>query len=194
MKQRTFVLIMTINLFVSVFASDAALTQCGAMCSGSVSPPDVVVLICPLGDTPKLADLGVAISLPFGAPVPEGSIFALEACGDLIFCVPPEIDGPPDASGMATFSGAVIGGGQTDKWLWATGWIPEPPCLAIEVDIRLVSPDIDGDLMVNLEDLSLFAMAWPPLPFDARADLNGDLMIGLVDLAIFADHYGHSCE
>jgi hypothetical protein len=78
--------------------------------------------------------------------------------------------------------------------MWWSGWIPEPPCLVVAVPIRLVSPDINADLAVNLQDIALFAMAWPPLAYDARADLNGDGLVGLVDLARLAEHVGHECQ
>jgi len=164
---------------------------CGGECPGAISPPNAVVLMCPKGDTENLSELGVIVTLPFGAPVPEGSIYAMEACGNIAFCVPPQVDGPPDSSGTATFSGALIGGGQTDKWLWASGMMPEPPCIVVEINVRLVSPDINGDLKVNLLDFALFAMAWPPAAYDYRFDFNGDSMIGLVDLALMAGHFGH---
>jgi hypothetical protein len=147
--------------------------------------------MCPQGDTPSLSDLGVVVMLPFGAPVPEGSIHAADQCGNIAFSVPPQVDGPPDAGGTATFSGQLAGGGQTDTWLWWSGMIPEPPCLSIEVGIRLLSPDINGDLSVNLLDFALFGAAWPPGPYDPRVDYNGDSMISLVDFARFGEHFGH---
>ena len=164
------------------------------MCPGIVSPPNSVFMICPLGDTPTLAEEGITIQLPFGAPVPEGSIHARTQCGSLVFCVMPVVDGPPDPDGTATFTGGVIGGGFAEPWVWGSGWIPEPPCLEIAVPIRLVSPDMNADLLVNIQDVALFAMAWPPLPYDVHADLNGDSIVGLQDFARLAQHFGHHCE
>jgi hypothetical protein len=173
--------------------SSRAASACAGDCLGTVSPAGAVVMICPQGDTPTFADVGVTLTIPFGGPVPEGSIYTIP-CGNLVYCVLPQIDGPPDAAGTATFSGALAGGGYTDTWLWATGWIPEPPCIVAQLDVRLVSPDISGDLVVDLTDLSQFAMAWPPMPYDPRADLNGDAVVGLVDLSLVSQHFGHRCN
>lgn len=190
---RSAIAILTAAIATAAFASPLA-AQCTYYCEGTVSPAGSVVMVCPMGDAPTLASQGIAIELPFGGPVPEGSIAAREQCGSLVFCVPPVVDGPPDAAGTATFTGAVAGGGFADPWLWSSGYIPEPPCIVIGVPIRLVSPDINADLVVGLQDLALFAAAWPPNPYDVRADMNGDSVIGLVDLAHFADHFGHSCQ
>ncbi|UCG50538.1 MAG: hypothetical protein JSW58_10035 [Candidatus Latescibacterota bacterium] len=53
------------------------------------------------------------------------------------------------------------------------------------------SPDLDGNGMVNLVDLSIFASAWPPGPYLYCADYDCSGFIGLQDLALFAAHYQH---
>jgi hypothetical protein len=52
------------------------------------------------------------------------------------------------------------------------------------------SPDINGDGTVDLIDLTLFAMAYPPQPYDHCIDYNCDGDITLPDLAMFAFHFG----
>jgi plastocyanin len=54
------------------------------------------------------------------------------------------------------------------------------------------SPDIDGSGQIDLVDISLFAQAFPPNPYDFCVDFNCDGAIGLVDLANFAIHFGHA--
>ena len=54
------------------------------------------------------------------------------------------------------------------------------------------SPDLDMDGTVGLVDLSIFAQAFPPNPYDACADFDCDGVIGLTDVAIFAQHFGHT--
>jgi len=186
----------TVAPLPTVMHSDAIGSTCGGYCTGSASPPDAVVLICPQGDTPSLSDLGVTLSIPFGGPVPTGTIHAGEACGTIRFCTVPLVDGPPDAGGTATFSGAIAGGGQTDSWLWYTGYIPEPPCLVVEVPVHIKSPDINGDLVVDKLDFTIFGNAWEILgqPYDVRADMDGNGVINTVDFSKFGQHYGHHCE
>jgi hypothetical protein len=56
------------------------------------------------------------------------------------------------------------------------------------------SPDIDGDLTVDLTDISLFVqdLAAPDAPF--RSDLVWDGVIDLSDIAVFTQHLGAGCE
>ncbi len=62
--------------------------------------------------------------------------------------------------------------------------------------ISLRSPDIDGSLEVNLVDLSIFAGAFPPQPYDTCSDFDLNGVVGLVDVALFAMRFGppgHAC-
>jgi len=54
------------------------------------------------------------------------------------------------------------------------------------------TPDLNGDGIVNLQDLAAFAAAWPPRPYLFCADYNCDGMINLVDLSYFAIHWLHA--
>jgi hypothetical protein len=53
------------------------------------------------------------------------------------------------------------------------------------------SVDMSGDGVVGLVDLSLFALAFPPNPYDYCADFDCDGVIGIIDLSIFGIHWGH---
>jgi len=53
------------------------------------------------------------------------------------------------------------------------------------------SPDMDGSASVNLADLSIFALAWPPGAYDYCADFDCNGVIALPDLAQFAAHWPH---
>jgi hypothetical protein len=55
------------------------------------------------------------------------------------------------------------------------------------------SADIDGDLVVDLVDLSRFAMSYPPHAYSAEADFDFDGEVGLLDFAFFSAHFGHVC-
>ena len=59
------------------------------------------------------------------------------------------------------------------------------------------SPDINGDLCVDIVDLALFAQSFPPQAFDACCDFECNGIVDLVDLARFAFHFGppgHECS
>ena len=71
---------------------------------------------------------------------------------------------------------------------------PQPTCLPITVR----SPDMDGNLAMDIVDFALFAPHYtsPPKPYNPQADFNCDGMVDLLDLAMFAFHYGppqHRC-
>ena len=54
------------------------------------------------------------------------------------------------------------------------------------------SPDLDGNAVVGLVDLAIFAQVYPPNPPDYCADFDCNGLLDLVDLALFAQHYTHA--
>lgn len=186
-------------LWTWLAAPSAHAADCG--CLASVPPGSHVVLICPQGDGPTLAGAGAVITLtytdlPDGQPLPGiGPAWSPGGCnGGIVWCGPnPTSDGLTDANGQTTASGPLAGGGYDTSMLWNMGGIPLPECWLQHAPITLVSPDINADLVVDIIDTAVFAMAYPPRPYDPRVDLNGDGAIGIVDLAEFAAHHGHRC-
>ena len=59
--------------------------------------------------------------------------------------------------------------------------------------LAIVSPDIDGDLQVDLVDLAAFAVAYTGA-FDPRTDMDGNGLLDLRDLSLFAAHWQHACN
>jgi hypothetical protein len=57
------------------------------------------------------------------------------------------------------------------------------------IGISNKSPDLDGDGLIALIDVSLFAQVWNTN--DYCADFNCDSRVGLVDVAILAQHFNH---
>ena len=179
--------------------SQASSAECG--CLGSLPPGDHVVLICPQGDGPTLAEAGAIITLtytdfPGGRPLSGvGPARSPGGCngGIVWFGADPTSDGLTDSNGQTTVSGALAGGGYDTEVRWLLGGMPLPFCWEQYVPLVLVSPDINADLVVGLSDLSLFAFGYhaPPKPYDPRFDFDGDGTVGLVDLVMFAGHYTH---
>ena len=59
------------------------------------------------------------------------------------------------------------------------------------VPVLMISPDINGDCIVNLVDFGLFAANY--LTTFVCCDFNCDGMVNLVDFALFAMHFTHWC-
>ena len=104
-------------------------------------------------------------------------------------------DGPSNAAGQTQFSLSYHGGGwlhgPTLIWvLEASGaWMP----IAAPVLVSYNSPDINGDLVVNLTDISFFAMDFWGAAYMYRSDFNYDGVTNLTDLAMLAPTIGVSC-
>jgi len=58
--------------------------------------------------------------------------------------------------------------------------------------LRFNSPDVNGDLVVNLHDISILAGDYST-GYNFRCDLNGDGDLNLQDIPIFAQHFGAHC-
>lgn len=183
----------------SASAAEGA-TSCGCQAAGPSGTP--TVLVCPQGDGPSLADAGAVITLVYtdteGTPVPGlGPATLVGGCsGGIALCGPHlTSDGVTDATGTTTVSGVIAAGGRDVEIQWSVGNIPEPLCLLQFAVVNLVSPDINGDLAVDVVDFSIFANGYssPPKAYDARLDYNGDAAVDLLDFALFAQHFGHRC-
>ena len=59
--------------------------------------------------------------------------------------------------------------------------------------LRFNSPDINGDLTVNLQDVSILALDFFRGADNFRSDLTGDGVLNLQDIPIFAQHLGALC-
>ena len=97
-------------------------------------------------------------------------------------------------SGISTFSLAYFGGGWhntgTNIWVHEGGglWNPIP----MPVNVRFNSPDINGDLVVNLSDIVYFTQDFYGA-YNYRSDFNWDGVINLSDIALMAQGIGAAC-
>jgi hypothetical protein len=170
---------------------------------------------CPQGDTPSFIDQGWWIEVwvigTGGQPIANvpSSDFWLIDCdplNDITLCggsASAHADSMTNAMGKTTLSlSTLIAGGCGDgASVVIQGVIPADSLtncttdLCVSVNTR--SPDIDGNLMVDLVDLSLFAASYPPQPYEKCCDMSGDGTINLIDLSMFAFHFGppgHACN
>lgn len=102
-------------------------------------------------------------------------------------------DGPSNVDGEMTFSGAFSGGGfhLGDTYVFVNG-SPASYLLGIysfdhpPVSISFNSPDINGDGIIGLADIGLFATDFYADTYNYRSDFQCDGVLGLVDLGIIA--------
>lgn len=112
--------------------------------------------------------------------------------GGLIPCVGGTIaDANTDAFGITWWQNPVLGGGSSEP-LTIVLVNGAPIELTTGVNLRFNSPDINGDLVVNLIDVALFSQDFFGA-YDFRADFHRDGIINLQDLATFAQAYGGTC-
>lgn len=104
-------------------------------------------------------------------------------------------DGHTDALGQTTFSNSLRAGGsgsgsQVMIGTWPT---PEFPIPVVGGDlINFNSPDINGDLQVNLSDIAIFAADYYGA-YNYRSDFYWDGIVNLSDLGFMAQGVGASC-
>ncbi|MCP4573454.1 MAG: hypothetical protein GY838_13945 [bacterium] len=130
---------------------------------------------------------GVLIGYPAEDMWLEGAAGGLVPCSGHIIA-----DSPSDAEGRTSFSHAPAVGGWTEEGLLlmfnGDAWIG--PVLPI----RINSPDINADGLVNLSDSGFFATDLFIGPYDYRSDFNGDGSINLSDAGIIMGATGRNCR
>lgn len=169
---------------------------------------------CPQGDTDAfyLQGVGWAFTIVDLAAAPVANIpgtdFWLVDCdpaADLALCAgsaSSAADSATNGAGQTTmYNGSLSAGGCADGLSPVVqGFVLEDAgagCAAYCYNILVRSPDINGDGEVQLIDLSIFASAFPPNPYDTCADMDCNATINIQDLARFAFHFsppGHKCN
>mgnify|MGYP001813554497 FL=1 len=168
------------------------------------------LLVLPDGSGPPLTDayrsdrtlidatifLNLYSSCPPTGPMagyPAEDMWLESTVGNLVFCPGGSIaDGPTDGEGSTWWSGALSGGGWDSGSMiirLATGDTPGLQLLPLLVN----SPDLNGDLTVNLQDVALFAEDFFSAPYELRSDLHFDRVINLSDLSVMTGKVGKTC-
>lgn len=191
------------SLLLLALAAGSARAQfpCEVAYNSYAQSPAGHIMVVPDGSGATLASAGLTVELwvehCVGEPVPGYSRLDMwlhgEQPADLSVCYRGSIaDADTDANGYTTFSGSLLAGGHSQAGLnvYVAGVkLYGGPALPITVN----SPDINGDLMVNIQDLVSFAddFASGQAPF--RSDLFRDGTLDLKDVARFATANGVSC-
>ena len=156
------------------------------------------LLITPGGSGSSLAELGLTITVTIlecdgggGLPGYPADAVHLVSRGDVKICEGLAIaDADTDQDGKTTFSGVLAGGGYGEDLAVALSGVVQSQLLMIRVN----SPDINGDLIVDLVDVGLFAQDFSNGSYDFRSDFSHDGLENLSDVGIFARHIGESCR
>ncbi len=159
-----------------------------------------VWLIDPAGDGPMLSQIGVVITLVLrdgtGFPItnhPFQDMWIDDAGnGSIALCNGGSVaDRDTDLSGMTTFSRRIAGGGWTDQ---GVGVYVSGLRVGVLAGLDIVSPDLTGDRVVDLEDVAAFAVDFTGGGYSLRVDLSCNGVVDLADIGVLALHYGHACH
>lgn len=188
-------------------APSSAVDPCSTYFHTDISNAGLVS--CPAGDGHTLAEVGTGIDLWVkdflgnpGAGIPGSDIWLIAAFGELALCGGSgscDADAPTDALGFTTIRNTTIAAGGCSNYVCVVvqGMVVEDPANCSDpalAPIIVRSPDLDGDLDVDVTDFVMFATAWPPGSYDECVDLDLDGEVALRDLAYFALHFLHRCE
>ncbi len=187
-------------------------------CESSATSAGGVLMVCPAGDGPNLSDIGATISVTLlyclqvepviGVP-PQDLWIQSKLHPDPRLCggaASSNADLVTDVNGQTTMSGSIAAGGYFGDGVYVVAlgsfiqlgesFLQPGQTCDNPLPLVLVSPDINGDLVVDLLDLSAFAavLVTGGGTVDPRMDFDGDGQIGLVDVSLFAGHFMHRCE
>jgi hypothetical protein len=168
-----------------------------------------------VGGGDQLSDLGADISVVArdntgtGIPnIPAADFWVIGCTDGLVLCggsAAVNADSVSNANGETTITNVLrVGGCDTGLQVVIQGTVVDqtgncgtPLCLPIDVK----TTDVNGDLVSNIQDFSLFGQAFPtalipvPDPFEPCMDYDcsGGPVLGLVDFSIFAQHFENEC-
>lgn len=163
--------------------------------------------ITPGGNGPTLANEGLSISVSVmdaspspGLPIPGYPFQDIwwddPGTGELSMCQGGSVaDANTDGFGNTTISGAAAGGGWTLSgcrvYLAGVAVLGGPTAGLLGLDVN--SPDINGDLIVNLVDLGAFSQDFNNPAYNFRSDFTCDGIENLADVGRFAIHNSEVC-
>jgi hypothetical protein len=170
---------------------DAGLSSSSAAGTGTL-------LIVPDGSGNTLAAIGAVVTVTVldsgGAPIagyPFQDIYLDDAgTAEISLCQGGSTaDGNTSAAGVATISGGISGGGFTQVGLQVK---LAGVAIGSALGINAVSPDLNGDLVVNLADFGDFGVDFKS-GYAFRSDFDSNLTTNLGDFGIFGSAFGESC-
>lgn len=150
------------------------------------------------GWTGDLVDGTITVTVVNSAGDPlvsyPGEDIWLASSGDVFaFCYgTTSADQSTDAMGQTTITGPMRAGGQIPAHEEARVMIAGLTAANMVVPLTINSPDVNGDLVVDLSDITRMALAFAN--YDWRLDFNNDGTMNLYDIAIFTAAIGGGCD
>jgi hypothetical protein len=125
---------------------------------------------------------------------PKEDLWLETTLGGLILCVDGSIaDADTDGAGQTTWSMAIYGGGSTIPGSELCQiMVDGDPLTQPGLDIQFNSPDINGDLIVNLTDVVLFSGDFYGA-YAYRSDFYWDGTLNLSDIVYLSQGNGRMC-
>lgn len=114
-------------------------------------------------------------------------VLEMEQPGATLTGAPYPLLEPTNANGAGRFDCSVLRGGGQNGSGRLQFRVPERDACGTSFEGRITSPDLNGDLSMNVADLALFAHDYRV--HDQRSDFNGDRAVDLGDLVVFASYY-----
>ncbi|UCH84225.1 MAG: hypothetical protein JSW50_00630 [Candidatus Latescibacterota bacterium] len=200
-------------LVVAGIASAGIIDPCGSPVDYT-GPVIACLFACPQGDGQTYSEAGFTLAFTVndlgGNPIPDipASDFWLIDCDptelELTLCAgsaSSAADSATNSAGQTTMSNGTLNAGGCADGLTPVvqGFLLElaPQCDPYCFDIRVRTPDLDGNLEINLVDLANFSACFPPQLYDKCCDFDCNATVNLQDLARFAFHFGppgHKCQ
>lgn len=111
---------------------------------------------------------------------------------DFAFCIGGTIaSGNTDSQGYTSIVGPLQAGGQIPPGTQPAVLVAGVAIWDTDLPLTVNSPDVNGDLVVNLADVA--AMAGALGGYDWRVDFNVDGIVNLADIASFVGSIGGEC-
>ncbi len=125
---------------------------------------------------------------------PFEDIWLQTTLGGLVACPGGALaDASTDINGVTHFTGPFNAGGITDPASELCQVVVNgTPLVGSDMDIQFNSPDMNGDGVVNVNDLGIFTSFYPAT-YGYDADFSYDGVLNLSDLVLFSAAYNQSC-
>jgi len=176
----------------------------------TAAPVPVSICVAPDGSGPPLT---AARALDHAAPLdatitvfvrdgqcipiqmfPHEDIWLETTGGGVVICPAGSIaDHPTGPDGSTTFTAPLRAGRHSDDGEQAVVVVTGTPLGRHAVAVRFNSPDISGNLVVNLQDTVLFATDMLGGSYVYRSDFHYDGLLNLSDTVLFALGMGAEC-
>lgn len=200
--------LLSLVLAAGLILGLASLAMAGVPDPGKseVSTAGGAVTITPAGNGQSLLSRGAGIDVTVrdanGLPIPTypgQDIWVDDAgSGDINLCQGGSAaDADTDANGFTTITGIISGGGNTQAGMsvYVSGVALTLTVDGVDtvIDLDVNSPDINGDRVVDLSDISIFSGDLAPPATAFRSDFNHSGNVDLSDISLFSGWIGEVC-